>query len=208
MTDAGAGAPPRVAPLPRGRWDESVRAAVRVAFPGEVGERFLSDGADAMALPNAIATFLHHPALAGPWLAYNNVLLWDGTLDARLRELVVLRVAWQARSRYEWAQHVRLAARFGVGPEDVDAVAHGSHATAEGWSDVERAAVDAAGQLVREQRVDDATWAALAAHLDDRQLVELVFVIGTYACLAMVFNASGVELDPGLDLVDAPMIPD
>jgi AhpD family alkylhydroperoxidase len=197
------GAGPRVPPLPRARWDDSVETAVRTAFPGEVGERFLSTGADTVTLPNAIATFLHHPALAGPWLAYNNVLLWSGTLDPRLRELVVLRVAWLARSRYEWAQHVRLAARFGVTPVDVDAVAAG--APGADWSELERAAVDAAAQLVEHHHVDDATWAQLAAHLDERQLVELVFVVGTYACLAMVFNATGVELDPGVDLAGAPV---
>lgn len=201
MTDAGAA--PRVAPLPRAGWDDDVEAAIRMAFPGEVGERFLSTGSDALALPNAIGTFLHHPALAGPWLAYNNVLLWNGTLDPRLRELAVLRVAWVARSRYEWAQHVRLATRFGIGPDDVDAIARGAHG--DGWSELDRAAVDAADQLVTRQRVDDATWATLAAHLDEKQLVELVFAVGTYACLAMVFNATAVELDPATETPGTPM---
>jgi 4-carboxymuconolactone decarboxylase len=198
---------PRVAPLARELWDDDVRDAIRSAFPGEVGERFLSTGPDALALPNAISTFLHHPALAGPWLAYNNVLLWNGTLDARLRELVVLRVAWLTRSRYEWAQHVRLSARFGIGAGDVDAIAAGT--AADGWSEVERAAVDAADQLVAEHRVDDATWSRLAEHLDERQLVELLFVVGTYSALAMVFNATGVELEPGTELPPgAPVPPD
>jgi 4-carboxymuconolactone decarboxylase len=205
VTDAGPG--PRVPPLPRSSWDDSVRDAVRSAFPGDVADRFLSDGPDAMALPNAIGMFLHHPALAGRWLAYNNVLLWDGTLDARLRELVVLRVGWLTRSRYEWAQHVRLGARFGVTADDVDAIARDAHGAA--WSELERAAVDAADQLVGDHRVDDATWSRLAAHLDQRQLVELLFVVGTYTCLAMVFNATGVALDPGSDLPPgAPTLPE
>ena len=113
MTDSGAA---RVPPRPQEHWDDDVRSAIHTAFPGEVGEHFLSTG----ALPNAIATFLHHPALAGRWLSYNNVLLWEGTLDARLRELVVLRVAWICRSRYEWAQHVRLAGRFNVVAADLE----------------------------------------------------------------------------------------
>jgi alkylhydroperoxidase family enzyme len=198
---------PRLAPLAREQWDDGVRSAVRTAFPGDVGERFLADGPDAVALPNAIATFLHHPALAGPWLAYNNVLLWHGTLDARLRELVVLRVAWLAKSRYEWSQHVRLAARYGVGAADLDAIASG--APGAGWSDRECAAVDAVDGLVTDHRIDDAAWSALAAHFDDAQLVELLFVVGTYACLAMVFNGLGVELDRGSELPpDAPALPD
>lgn len=201
MNPGAAG--PRLGPLPRDRWDDSVEGALRAAFPGEVGERFLSTGTDAVRLPNAIATFLHHPALAGSWLSYNNVLLWSGALDARLRELVVLRVAWLTRSRYEWVQHVRLAPRFGVTPDDIEAIARDAHS--DSWSDVERAAVTATDQLVADHRVDDATWARLAANLDERELVELVFVIGTYTCLAMVFNATGVELDPGTEAAGSPI---
>jgi 4-carboxymuconolactone decarboxylase len=35
--------------------------------------------------------------------------------------------------------------------------------------------------------------------------VEVVFVAGTYSCLAMVFNSFGLELDAGLDAGDVPL---
>jgi hypothetical protein len=55
--------------------------------------------------------------------------------------------------------------------------------------------------------VSDATWARLADQLDEAQLVELVYVIGTYTCLAMVFNSLGIELDPDLDPSSGPALP-
>ena len=47
-------------------------------------------------------------------------------------------------------------------------------------------------------RISDETWARLAEHLDERQLIEVVFTVGTYTCLAMAFNSFGLQLDPEL----------
>ena len=65
----------------------------------------------------------------------------------------------------------------------------------------------ATDQLIDHYRIDDETWAVLAEQLDERELVELVFVVGSYTCLAMVFNSLGLELDPELHSVAAPPLP-
>jgi len=197
---------PRLAPVPPARWDEEQLAALRAAFPDKVVERFRSTAPDAPPVPSAIATMLHHPALAGPWLAYNNVLLWSPALTHRQRELVVLRVAWRTRSEYEWVQHVRLSERYEVMPEDVEAIAAG--AASDGWTTLERDLLEATDELLDRSRIADDTWARLAAQLDERQLVELVFVVGTYTCLAMAFNSFGLELEAGTSTADAPRLPD
>ncbi len=202
MSDA---APPRLAPVPRERWDDDVRAALVAGFGATVTDRFFDAGPDAMRLPNALGTMLHHPALAGRWLAYNGVLLQTPTLDPRLRELMILRVAWRTRAPYEWVQHVRLAQRCAITPEEIDAIAEG--ASAEGWTALEASLLAATDQLIDGYRIDDETWARLAEHFDERELVEVVFVVGTYTCLAMVFNSFGLELDPELDTVAAPPLP-
>ena len=56
----------------------------------------------------------------------------------------------------------------------------------------------ATDQLIDGYRIDDDTWGRLAEQLDERQLVELVFVVGTYTGLAMAFNSFGLQLDPEL----------
>ena len=188
---------PRLAPLPREEWNEDVRAALDAAFPPGVTARFLSTGPDAMPMPNALGTMLRHPEVAGPFLAYNNVLLRAPALDPRARELAILRVAWRTRARYEWAQHERLARRVEITDEEIAAIADG--ADAEVWSPFERTLLQATDQLIDHYVVADATWARLAEELDEHQLVELVFVVGTYTALAMVFNSLGLQLDPGLE---------
>ena len=42
--------------------------------------------------------------------------------------------------------------------------------------------------------------------MDERTLLELIFVVGTYTALAMVFNGIDIELDPDLDPAGAPSI--
>ena len=181
---------PRIPPLPEACWDDAVRAA-------------LDRGSSSLRVaktPNVVGTLLHHPDLAGRFLAYNGLFVTDSTIDVRLRELLILTVARAARSPYEWLQHVRTAERYGVGPEDIGAIAAG--ARLDSWSPAEVAAVDAAAQLLDGYSVDDATWSRLMTHFDYRQVVEIVFAVGTYACLAMSVNAFRVQLDPELENID------
>jgi alkylhydroperoxidase family enzyme len=99
-------------------------------------------------------------------------------------------------------QHVRLSQRYNVTPEEIEAVADGGNAGA--WTPLEAALLTATDQLLDDYRIDDDTWARLAEHLDERQLVEVVFVVGTYSCLAMAFNSFGLELDADLPTTPFP----
>ena len=194
----------RIPPLTPAEFGEEETAALR-SFVGDAGvERFLSESPDAPPLPAVLGTLIRHPRLAAKWLPYNDVLLRSGTLDPRQRELVIMRVACRTGSEYEWLQHVRLARGLDVTDPEIDAIAGaGTHE----WSPAEADLLAATDELLDTYRVSDATWARLAARLDQRQLMELVFVVGTYTCLAMAFESFGVQLDA--DLVDypAPRIP-
>ncbi len=196
MSRAGS---PRLAPLTREQCGDDERAALVDAYSDAGADRLL--GADAAPLPSVIGTLLHHPALAGPFLTYNNVLLRQPVLDARLRELMILRVAWRTRCLYEWAQHVRIATQLAITPAEIDAVGRtgGDHR----WSELETAALAATDELIDGYRVRDMTWSTLASHLGERGLVELLFVVGTYTGLAMAFNSFGLELDPELEPIAA-----
>jgi alkylhydroperoxidase family enzyme len=192
----------RLAPLPREAWGDDVRDALTTAYTEKGAARYF--GPDAVPMPNVLATLMHHPTLAASFLTYNNVLLREPALEHRQRELLILRVAWRTSSPYEWVQHVRIATGLGVTPEEVDAIGSG----AEIWDPLEADLLAAADQLIDRYRIDDATWASLANQLDERQLVELVFVVGTYTCLAMAFNSFGLQLDPELAEVTTSLPPE
>lgn len=185
----------RLAPLPKERWDEAARAELKRVWPN-AAEQFLSDDPDAPRIPNVLSTLIHHAALTGPFMAYNRVLLETPALGHRLREIMVLRVAWHTRSTYEWVQHALLAVRIGMTTDEIVAVTRGADAGT--WTPLETDLLAATDQLLDGHCIEDDTWARLAAQLDERQLVEVVFTVGTYTCLAMAFNSFGIQLDPGL----------
>ena len=201
--EAGARTSPRLTPLAPEQWDETAKAMLRGRVA--LADRYLSPDADAPRMPNVLGVLGHHPRLASAWLGYNGVLLDAPALDPRLRELLILRVAWRARSPYEWVQHVRIGRSLGLTDAHIEALA------AEGptglWTPLERLLLAAADQLLHGNRIDDATWDGLAAHLDVRQLLEVTFVVGSYLCLAMVFNSAGLELDPDMDPGPLPGLP-
>ncbi|MBH0779727.1 carboxymuconolactone decarboxylase family protein [Nocardia bovistercoris] len=195
-------ASPRLAPLPVEEWDERTREMMRGHL--RAADRYLSGAPDAPPVPNVLGMLAHHGELASAWLGYNGLLLDRPTLDPHHRELVILRVARRCGSAYEWHQHVRAATRLGMSEERIDAVRCG--AAAATWSPLEKSLLAATDQLLTDHRVDDSTWSVLARHLDNRQLLELLFVVGSYLCLALVFNS--VDLQPDPDHPETPSQPE
>ena len=63
------------------------------------------------------------------------------------------------------------------------------------WSTLERDAIRAVDQLGSGAQIDDATWEGLSSHLDRKEILELLFIIGTYTLLCYAFNAMGVQLE-------------
>jgi AhpD family alkylhydroperoxidase len=183
---------PRLAPLTAAGWPEEGRELLRGHLA--VADQYLSGAADAPPMPGILGVLGHHPRLAGNWLALNGGLLDDPVLDPRVRELLVLRVGWRTRCRYEWAQHTRIAAGAGVTAEEIAAMADGPPPA--GWSDRERDLLSAVDQMIDAHRIDDETWDRLAGHFDERELLELLFVIGSYLCLALVLNSVDLQPDP------------
>jgi alkylhydroperoxidase family enzyme len=145
---------------------------------------------------NAMGVLAHHPELTE---AYNRLIrhaLYFSTVTPRQRELLVLRVAHQRGSRYEWAQHVYQAGVAGISPEEVARVRLGPEA--EGWDPLERALLSAADDLVATASIGDDTYSVLSASLDTQQLMDVVFIVGAYEVFAMAMRTFGVELDDDL----------
>ncbi|HET6951684.1 MAG TPA: carboxymuconolactone decarboxylase family protein [Acidimicrobiales bacterium] len=191
----------RIAPVPFERWDEPTRAALL----GFLRRRELYEGPDARPLPNVLGLLANHGPLAASWLSFSDILLARTSLAPRLRELIILRVAWRTRSAYEWLQHTRMGLDAGLSVAELHAVPAGGRADV--WSDLERSLLDAVDQLVDRHTVDDGTWAVLSTHFDPSQLVEVLFTAGGYLCFAVVANASGLQPDASAEIVDAPALP-
>jgi alkylhydroperoxidase family enzyme len=145
---------------------------------------------------HVLLTFAQYPALTQPFLEFNRHLLTTSTLPVRLRQIAILRTAWQRRARYMWSSHLRMSLRLGLSGADFTAVQQG--ATATQWTDAERAVVRAVDQLCEQSDLDDEHWNHLAAYFDRRQMMDFLFTVGTYVLLAITFNAMRVEREPEL----------
>ena len=75
---------------------------------------------------------------------------------------------------------------------------------AEGWTELESAMLRAADELHADACITDETWATLAEHLDDRQLIEVPVLVGQYHLVAYMLNSLGIELEPGLAFPTVP----
>jgi alkylhydroperoxidase family enzyme len=191
--------PPRVSPLLPPEWDAVTRDAVS-AFPSGrdfVLANYQSGGARGM---NGLGVMLRHPALAKAFLTFNNHVAIKSSITRRVRELSILRISWLRRSEYEFVQHVVLARNAGVSDADIERVQRGPDAP--GWDAFDAALVRAVDELHADARISDTTWQRLSAHYGLDELMDLVFTVGCYEILAMVFKTFGVQLEPAVAELD------
>jgi AhpD family alkylhydroperoxidase len=180
---AGAPGRSRLGDIPYDEWDFEALAGIS---PG-------------MKPPDlsVVAFFAHHPELAREFLAWSHYMNSKACeLPRMVREMVILRVSVRQRSRYEWAQHLKSARRAGISDEQIRAIGAG---TATGLAGLLSRAVD---ELTGDGALSEEAYESLAAEFGQRQLISLVFLIGTYSMLSMAFATFGVELEPGLDPED------
>ncbi|GAA2316932.1 carboxymuconolactone decarboxylase family protein [Nonomuraea roseoviolacea subsp. roseoviolacea] len=160
---------PRVRPLPPEQWDDFQRANPQ----------------------NVFTTLGRHPKLYRAWLGFGSVLLYDGTLPARERELAILRTAHRHGSAYEWAHHTRIGRAAGLTDQEIDAVRRDD----ADWPPGDLLVLRTADELHADGDLSDATWAALCERYDETQRIELVMLIAQYGMLATVLATLRVPLE-------------
>jgi AhpD family alkylhydroperoxidase len=142
--------------------------------------------------PNLFLTLGRHRRLFLGWLHFAGRMMPGGRLPRRTTELVILRVAHLRSCTYEWEHHVHLAKRAGLDAADVARLQAGPDD--EAWPAQDRAVLRAVDELHATQDLSDETWRALG-HLDDRQRIELLLLVGHYEMLATAINVLRVEPD-------------
>jgi len=179
------GRPVKPARVPRLPVDEAKAAADEAGVP------------DYMAELAIFQVLLNHPKLA---CALNDLLatmLWRGTLDKRLRELIIMRIGWLTASDYEWTQHWRVAQGLGVSADDLLGVRDWQ--AYQRFGPTERAVLAATDDVVRDGVVGAESWAACQREFgaDPALLVELVTAIGAWRMVASILHSLQVPLEDG-----------
>ncbi len=149
---------------------------------------------------NIFATLVRHPGLFRKWMPFGGKLL-AGKLPARERELLILRVGWRCQAEYEWGQHVPIARAAGLSDVEIERIKEGPYAV--GWDPFDSALLRAADELKDDSCISDHTWEQLAERYDERQLIEVLMVVGQYQLVSGALNSLGVQLEPGVAGFDA-----
>ncbi len=143
-------------------------------------------------------TLLHQPGVARALQDLLLTLLSRGKLDARLRELVILRIGWATGSAYEWAQHWRIARLLGIGEEELLAVRDWRSAPRLGAA--EHAVLAATDETLESGTISAATWAACERHVGGREeLIELVAAIGCWRLFSSLLRSLEIPLEAGVE---------
>ena len=121
-------------------------------------------------------------------------LLDKGPLSLRQREIVIDRTTARLGCEYELGVHIAFfAERAGFTPEHVAAnVEDAGDATC--WTPEEQSLISVVDDLVDRRTIDDKTWAALAAHFDEAQILEVIALVGYYHTIS--FLCVGLKLPP------------
>jgi 4-carboxymuconolactone decarboxylase len=145
---------------------------------------------------NIFGVLGHHPKLLKRFNLLGGFLLNKGVLPERERELVILRIGWNARAQYEFGQHTVIGRRVGLTGAEIEALTKdpGDH----DWSAGDRALIALADDLCADDCVSDATWSALWSRWNHAELVELLIVAGFYRMVSGFLNSAGVQLDDGV----------
>ena len=133
---------------------------------------------------------LHSPALAEKILPLVSFFRDESVVDAKLRSIAILSAVREREAAYVWSAQVGAARRNGVS-EDVITLLRAKGDPGK-LPDEEREIVTYVRQLLRTNRVDQATFDALKKRHDGQWMVELTAAANYFAFLSGVVNAFDV----------------
>jgi 4-carboxymuconolactone decarboxylase len=183
MSDAATA--PRIAPLEPPYEEDTAQMLARWMPPGAEVEPL-----------RLFRTLAVHPELASRMRPLGGGILGHGTVQPRLREVMIDRTCALCGAEYEWGVHASaFGAAVGLSEEQLDSTAARGGADPL-WSDAERAVLRLADELHETGTASDELFAELERHFSAAQILELAVTAGWYHTIAYVIGVARVELEP------------
>jgi alkylhydroperoxidase family enzyme len=179
--------PPRLAPVKSEELTDESRAFLE-RWTGGIFRRADSNP--------VLLTFAHHPKLAEVFSQFNIHLLSTNTLPVKLRQIAIMRTAWICKATYMWSSHLSTSVRCGLQPDIFRPIQMGAEDPY--FTEFERTVIRATEDLVRDQKIGESNWNALATQWNPQQLLDFMFTVGAYVTIAGVMRSAGVQRNPDL----------
>jgi len=143
-----------------------------------------------------------HPQLRAYVETFLTTFILEGRIDPRLRELVILRIAWRCAQPYEWAQHYRRARSGQV--TDADILSMRSDDLGVVADEPLRLLAGAADEVVDLGRISAGTYRACGDYFDDPAVLhEFLHLVAGYRMMATVLNTTA----PSIEAAGLPLWP-
>jgi len=166
-------------PVPLPEWDTSLQHVI--------------DDMDGRPL-NIHSLMANHPRLLNAWWDLRNYSVNGGDLEQRHCELVILRVAVNVDSWYEWASHVERGLACGLTHAEIERVKVGPDA--DDWTPQEAALLTAIDDLTKIRVITEDSLRELDEHFTQQQALDMILLHGMYNTIACMIGTWGLELDP------------
>lgn len=140
---------------------------------------------------NVYASVGNNPEILSGLRTFLGTVWSDSGLTDRQRELVILAVADQIGSEYEWQQHVNIATKLGLEEAEIVAVSTGD---LDRFTPEERLLTEYARAVV-DGEVTDELHADLAERFDDETIVGIAAAAAGYLTFGRIVGALGVETE-------------
>jgi len=141
-------------------------------------------------VPLLYRVLLNSPACALAWEAFLATVRRELSIPARLRELVILRIAVLNDAPYEFESHREPAEAAGLSATEIEAVRTGR---ADILTDTDNLVLAYTDAMTREIKVAPKLYRCVAEAFDAGQLVDLTVTIGAYNMVSRVLNALEIE---------------
>lgn len=187
---------------PEGGWRRAERVRVQplkiaeINLIGRLGIKLINK-LGKLEASNLFMMLLRNFRLFKAWLGFAARMMPYGEIDRRDTELVILRVGWNCRCRYEWGQHVDIGLRTALSAQDISQIPLGAESS--NFEPRIRALMKACDEFHSDRMISAETWLQLEGHYSTRLLLEVVMLIGHYEMLAGVLNSTGLPLDSKLE---------
>ena len=135
----------------------------------------------------------NHPKLLKAWWNFRNYSVKGGDLGRRRGELVILRVAANLRSWYEWSSHVDRSLQCGLEIFEIERV--NKKIKKSEWCVEEYFLLLAVDELIENRTIKKTLFTKLKQYYSEQQIMDIISIHGMYIILGCMIDIWKLDLE-------------
>jgi 4-carboxymuconolactone decarboxylase len=149
------------------------------------------------SLDGPFNVLLRSPEMGDLAQKFGAYVRYHSSLPPRLNEFVILITARFWTAQFEWQAHGKIAAKAGLSPAIIEAVAEGKRPSA--MQPDEETVYNFCTDVLTTKHASDAAFQAAKAKFGERGVVDMLGVMGYYQLVSMMLNVDGYPLPAGAE---------